>query len=79
MFDYKHVSIWFFAIREGTCACGYPKTQHSNDAIKPEDYIGQQYDKLRHIREVPTDAFGDISFGGIGQKTGKVKIYIFLI
>uniref|UniRef100_A0A3Q4HFA3 TRPM SLOG domain-containing protein n=1 Tax=Neolamprologus brichardi TaxID=32507 RepID=A0A3Q4HFA3_NEOBR len=25
----------------------------------------------RHVREAPTDAFGDISFGGLGQKTGK--------
>ncbi|MCJ8732785.1 hypothetical protein PDJAM_G00215280 [Pangasius djambal] len=57
--------------REGICMCGYPKTQHSDDAIKPEEYMGQQYDKHRHMREVPTDAFGDISFGGIGQKTGK--------
>lgn len=52
--------------------CGYPKTQHEDEAIKPESYMGQQYDKQKHIREVPTDAYGDISFGGIGQKTGKV-------
>ncbi|XP_058248309.1 transient receptor potential cation channel subfamily M member 2 [Hemibagrus wyckioides] len=57
--------------REGICACGYPKTEHHDDAIKPEDYIVQRHDKLRHMREVPTDAFGDISFGGLGQKTGK--------
>uniref|UniRef100_A0A3Q3VTW1 Uncharacterized protein n=1 Tax=Mola mola TaxID=94237 RepID=A0A3Q3VTW1_MOLML len=31
----------------------------------------EPWDRLRHIREVPTDAFGDISFGGLGQKTGK--------
>ncbi|KAK3543297.1 hypothetical protein QTP70_014040 [Hemibagrus guttatus] len=57
--------------REGICACGYSKKEHHDDAIKPEDYIGQQHDKLRHMREVPTDAFGDINFGGLGQKTGK--------
>ncbi|KAB5577294.1 hypothetical protein PHYPO_G00208240 [Pangasianodon hypophthalmus] len=57
--------------REGICMCGYPKTHHNDDAIKPEEYMGQQYYKHRHMREVPTDAFGDISFGGIGQKTGK--------
>lgn len=53
--------------------CGYPKPDHKDEAIKPEDYTGQQYDKHRHIREVPTDAFGDINFGGIGQKTGRVN------
>lgn len=71
--DYEHVFWWVFAIREGICECGYPKTKHHDDAIKPEDYIGQQYDKLRHMREFPTDAFGDISFGGLGSKTGKVN------
>ncbi|KAL1267375.1 hypothetical protein QQF64_032738 [Cirrhinus molitorella] len=57
--------------REGICKCGYPKTEHCDEAIKPEDYMGEQWDRHRHIREVPTDAFGDISFGGLGQKTGK--------
>ncbi|XP_048050691.1 transient receptor potential cation channel subfamily M member 2 isoform X2 [Megalobrama amblycephala] len=57
--------------REGICKCGYPKIQHCDEAIKPEDYVGEQWDKHRHVREMPTDAFGDISFGGIGQKTGK--------
>lgn len=53
--------------------CGYPKTHHKDEAIKPEDYMGQQYDKHKHIRELPTDAYGDIRFGGIGQKTGMVN------
>lgn len=53
--------------------CGYPKTQHVDEAIKPESYMGQPYDKQRHIREISTDAYGDISFGGMGQKTGKVN------
>nr|XP_009303267.1 transient receptor potential cation channel subfamily M member 2 isoform X2 [Danio rerio]6DRK_A Chain A, Transient receptor potential cation channel, subfamily M, member 2 [Danio rerio]6DRK_B Chain B, Transient receptor potential cation channel, subfamily M, member 2 [Danio rerio]6DRK_C Chain C, Transient receptor potential cation channel, subfamily M, member 2 [Danio rerio]6DRK_D Chain D, Transient receptor potential cation channel, subfamily M, member 2 [Danio rerio] len=57
--------------REGICKCGYPKVQHCDEAIKPEDYMGEQWDKHRHVRETPTDAFGDISFGGLGQKTGK--------
>lgn len=57
--------------REGICKCGYPKIQHSDEAIKPEDYVGEQWDKQKHICEMPTDAFGDISFGGLGQKTGK--------
>ncbi|XP_056127350.1 transient receptor potential cation channel subfamily M member 2 [Rhinichthys klamathensis goyatoka] len=57
--------------REGICKCGYQKNQHCDEAIKPEDYVGEQWHKHRHIRETPTDAFGDISFGGLGQKTGK--------
>uniref|UniRef100_A0A8C1M7Y9 Transient receptor potential cation channel, subfamily M, member 2 n=1 Tax=Cyprinus carpio TaxID=7962 RepID=A0A8C1M7Y9_CYPCA len=56
---------------EGICKCGYPKIQHCDEAIKPEDYMGEQWDTHRHVREVPTDAFGDITFGGLGQKTGK--------
>ncbi|TSK92937.1 Transient receptor potential cation channel subfamily M member 2 [Bagarius yarrelli] len=57
--------------RKEICVCGYSKTQHTFDTITPENYTAQQYDKCRHMREVPTDAFGDISFGGIGQKAGK--------
>ncbi|GAA6230191.1 transient receptor potential cation channel subfamily M member 2 isoform X2 [Lates japonicus] len=57
--------------REDTCRCGYLKTDHVDEAIKPEDFTGEPWDRHRHIREVPTDAFGDISFGGLGQKTGK--------
>lgn len=68
-----NVSLWVFAIREGICMCGYPKNQHKDEAIKLNDYTGQQYDKHKHIKEVPTDAFGDISFTGIGQKTSRVN------
>uniref|UniRef100_A0A8C5EES7 TRPM SLOG domain-containing protein n=1 Tax=Gouania willdenowi TaxID=441366 RepID=A0A8C5EES7_GOUWI len=53
------------------CKCGYLKDQHADNAIKPEDFTGESWNRLRHIQEVPTDAFGDISFGGLGQKTGK--------
>lgn len=55
------------------CRCGYLKTDHVDEAIKPEDFTGEYWDKHKHVREVPTDAFGDISFGDLGQKTGKVK------
>ncbi|KAM3607705.1 uncharacterized protein V6R79_012295 [Siganus canaliculatus] len=58
-------------VRADVCKCGYPKTEHADDAIKPEDFTGETWDKHRHIHEVPTDAYGDISFGGLGQKTGK--------
>ncbi|XP_042350815.1 transient receptor potential cation channel subfamily M member 2 [Plectropomus leopardus] len=58
-------------VREDACKCGYSKTDHVDEAIKPEDFAGESWDRHRHVREVPTDAFGDISFGGLGQKTGK--------
>ncbi|XP_017547069.2 transient receptor potential cation channel subfamily M member 2 [Pygocentrus nattereri] len=57
--------------REGICMCGYPKVHHTDEAIKPEEFMGEQWDQQRHVREVPTDAFGDINFGGIRQKTAK--------
>ncbi|XP_072541667.1 transient receptor potential cation channel subfamily M member 2 [Salminus brasiliensis] len=57
--------------REGICMCGYSKVHHTDEAIKPEEFMGERWDQNRHIREAPTDAFGDICFGGIGQKTGK--------
>ncbi|XP_030283130.1 transient receptor potential cation channel subfamily M member 2 isoform X2 [Sparus aurata] len=58
-------------VRADVCKCGYSKTDHVDEAIKPEDFTGESWDRHRHIREVPTDAFGDISFGGLGQKTGQ--------
>uniref|UniRef100_A0A671Z4B5 Transient receptor potential cation channel, subfamily M, member 2 n=1 Tax=Sparus aurata TaxID=8175 RepID=A0A671Z4B5_SPAAU len=60
-----------FSTRADVCKCGYSKTDHVDEAIKPEDFTGESWDRHRHIREVPTDAFGDISFGGLGQKTGQ--------
>lgn len=62
-----------FSTRADVCKCGYSKTDHVDEAIKPEDFTGESWDRHRHIREVPTDAVGDISFGGLGQKTGQVK------
>uniref|UniRef100_A0A8C4FF86 Transient receptor potential cation channel, subfamily M, member 2 n=1 Tax=Dicentrarchus labrax TaxID=13489 RepID=A0A8C4FF86_DICLA len=58
-------------VREDVCKCGYAKTDHVDEAIKPEDFTGESWDRHRHIHKVPTDAFGEISFGGLGQKTGK--------
>ncbi|XP_075960121.1 transient receptor potential cation channel subfamily M member 2 [Anarhichas minor] len=58
-------------VREDVCRCGYLKTDHVDEAIKPEDFTGENWDKHKHVREVPTDAFGDISFGDLGRKTGK--------
>ncbi|XP_067459474.1 transient receptor potential cation channel subfamily M member 2-like isoform X1 [Thunnus thynnus] len=57
--------------REDICKCGYSKTDHVDEAIKPEDFTGDSWNIHRHVREVPTDAFGEIRFNGLGQKTGK--------
>ncbi|KAA8588234.1 hypothetical protein FQN60_001428 [Etheostoma spectabile] len=58
-------------VREDVCKCGYLKSEHVDEAIKPADFTGESWDRHRHVREVPTDAFGDISFGGLGQNTSK--------
>ncbi|XP_066542051.1 transient receptor potential cation channel subfamily M member 2-like isoform X2 [Hoplias malabaricus] len=57
--------------REGMCVCGYEKIHHTDEAIKPEEFMGERWDTNRHVREVPTDAFGDVNFRGIRQKSGK--------
>lgn len=54
------------------CECGYLREQHLDDAAKPPIFLGKEWDPSRHIQEMPTDAFGDIRFTGLGQKTGKV-------
>ncbi|XP_029707113.1 transient receptor potential cation channel subfamily M member 2 isoform X3 [Takifugu rubripes] len=56
---------------EDVCKCGYIKSEHVDEAIKPDRFTGQTWRKHRHIYEAPTDAFGDISFSGLGQNTGK--------
>lgn len=63
-----------FPISEDVCKCGYTKSEHVDEAIKPDKFTGQTWRRLRHICEAPTDAFGDISFSGLGQKTGKVNL-----
>ncbi|KAM6934197.1 transient receptor potential cation channel subfamily M member 2 [Xenentodon cancila] len=57
--------------REEVCKCGYLKTDHADEDIESKDFTGETWDRHRHVREVQTDAFGDICFGGLGQKTGK--------
>nr|XP_057929454.1 transient receptor potential cation channel subfamily M member 2-like isoform X2 [Doryrhamphus excisus] len=62
--------------REDVCMCGYRKSQHAAEAIKEEDFDGEVWDAHRHVREVPTDAFGDISFGGLRQMTTKLPFIL---
>ncbi|XP_064135610.1 transient receptor potential cation channel subfamily M member 2 isoform X2 [Loxodonta africana] len=53
------------------CMCGYTREQHLEEAIKAHVFQGQEWDPRKHIQEMPTDAFGDIVFIGLGQKEGK--------
>ncbi|XP_069052884.1 transient receptor potential cation channel subfamily M member 2 isoform X2 [Lepisosteus oculatus] len=59
------------ASSKAICKCGYQKTSHSGEALKPDEFLGELWDPRKHVREVPTDAFGDITFPGLGQKVGK--------
>ncbi|XP_070771465.1 transient receptor potential cation channel subfamily M member 2 [Enoplosus armatus] len=69
--DKKECCFFEKGVREDVCKCGHSKTDHVDEAIKPEDFTGEAWDRHRHVREVSTDAFGDINFGGLGQRTGK--------
>ncbi|XP_030642539.1 transient receptor potential cation channel subfamily M member 2-like [Chanos chanos] len=51
---------------EEICKCGYKKSDHTDEAQRRSEASMDI-----HIREVPTDAFGEIDFGGLGQKTSK--------
>uniref|UniRef100_A0A8C6DTH7 Transient receptor potential cation channel subfamily M member 2 n=1 Tax=Moschus moschiferus TaxID=68415 RepID=A0A8C6DTH7_MOSMO len=53
------------------CECGYPREKHLEEATWPHTFQGQEWDPKNHVREMPTDAFGDIVFTGLGQKVGK--------
>ncbi|MBZ3871426.1 Transient receptor potential cation channel subfamily M member 2 [Sciurus carolinensis] len=53
------------------CMCGYTREQHLEEATKPLSFRGKEWDPKKHVQEVPTDAFGDIVFPGLGQKVGK--------
>ncbi|XP_053896501.1 transient receptor potential cation channel subfamily M member 2 isoform X3 [Malaclemys terrapin pileata] len=61
---------WAFSKRV-MCECGYPREQHLEEATKSSVFLGKEWDPKRHIQEMPTDAFGDISFAGLGPKVGK--------
>ncbi|XP_074859743.1 transient receptor potential cation channel subfamily M member 2 [Carettochelys insculpta] len=54
-----------------TCECGYPREEHLEEAMKPSLFLEKAWDPHKHVQEMPTDAFGDISFVGLGPKVGK--------
>ncbi|XP_021567214.1 transient receptor potential cation channel subfamily M member 2 isoform X2 [Carlito syrichta] len=53
------------------CECGYTREQHLEEAAKSYTFQGMEWDPKKHVQEMPTDAFGDIVFTGLGQKAGK--------
>ncbi|XP_032721096.1 transient receptor potential cation channel subfamily M member 2 isoform X1 [Lontra canadensis] len=53
------------------CECGYTRQQHLEEATRPHTLQGKDWDPQKHVQEMPTDAFGDIVFKGLGQKVGK--------
>ncbi|XP_053568855.1 transient receptor potential cation channel subfamily M member 2 [Bombina bombina] len=58
--------------RKKVCMCGYPKEHHIEAAFRQQPFQSKgEWDSKEHIREVPTDAFGDISFIGMGPRIGK--------
>ncbi|XP_053732121.1 LOW QUALITY PROTEIN: transient receptor potential cation channel subfamily M member 2-like [Synchiropus splendidus] len=56
---------------EETCKCGYLKDDHEPEAISGHLYTGEPWKIEEHVQEFPTDAFGDIRFGGSSQKPSK--------
>ncbi|XP_029457602.1 transient receptor potential cation channel subfamily M member 2-like [Rhinatrema bivittatum] len=57
--------------RRHECGCGYYKEHHQQDIVALPSLLGELWDARKHIREVPTDAFGDFTFTGLGQKVCK--------
>ncbi|XP_075140952.1 transient receptor potential cation channel subfamily M member 2 [Leptodactylus fuscus] len=58
--------------RQSVCMCGYSKEQHIDVAIRPQPFQSKEnWDIKEHMSEVPTDAFGDINFTGLGPRIGK--------
>ncbi|XP_057162738.1 transient receptor potential cation channel subfamily M member 2 isoform X2 [Ursus arctos] len=53
------------------CECGYTRQQHLEEATRPHTLQSKDWDPKKHVQEMPTDAFGDIVFTGLGQKVGK--------
>ncbi|XP_077304778.1 transient receptor potential cation channel subfamily M member 2 [Lithobates pipiens] len=58
--------------RKSICMCGYAKEQHMDIATRPQPFQSKEiWDHKEHIKEMPTDAFGDISFSGLSPRAGK--------
>ncbi|XP_069790175.1 transient receptor potential cation channel subfamily M member 2 [Narcine bancroftii] len=53
------------------CECGYSRDCHSEEALKAGQQQQEKWSCIKHLQNVPTDAFGDLAFEGQGQKTAK--------
>ncbi|XP_073414310.1 transient receptor potential cation channel subfamily M member 2 [Dendrobates tinctorius] len=58
--------------RNSVCMCGYSKAQHIDAATRTQPFQSKgTWDINEHVKEIPTDAFGDINFTGLGPRIGK--------
>uniref|UniRef100_A0AAV2J7V9 TRPM SLOG domain-containing protein n=1 Tax=Knipowitschia caucasica TaxID=637954 RepID=A0AAV2J7V9_KNICA len=55
---------------EGRCGCGLRKNSHVDEALRPAEAV-ESWDLHKHVREAPTDAYGNVCLGGLGHKTAK--------
>ncbi|KAM4626692.1 transient receptor potential cation channel subfamily M member 2 [Discoglossus pictus] len=63
--------------RQSVCMCGYTRDQHVDAAIRQLAFQSKGvWDCKEHIQEMPTDAFGDISFSGMGPRVGKQYVRV---
>uniref|UniRef100_A0A8C5Q425 Transient receptor potential cation channel subfamily M member 2 n=1 Tax=Leptobrachium leishanense TaxID=445787 RepID=A0A8C5Q425_9ANUR len=63
--------------RECVCMCGYPRDQHNDSAMRQQPFQSNKgWDVKEHTKEMPTDAFGDISFTGLGPRIGKQYVRV---
>ncbi|XP_014869423.1 PREDICTED: transient receptor potential cation channel subfamily M member 2-like, partial [Poecilia mexicana] len=53
--------------KKEVCICGFSKPE-TTDEVKGGDFTMDTRSKEKQVQTVPTDAFGDINFGGFWQK-----------
>ncbi|XP_043916462.1 transient receptor potential cation channel subfamily M member 2-like [Protopterus annectens] len=53
------------------CACGHEKEEHSFVAQNHGFHQDLPWDVTKHTKEVPTDAYGDLTFTGLTQNVSK--------
>uniref|UniRef100_UPI00398E70EC transient receptor potential cation channel subfamily M member 2 n=1 Tax=Pristiophorus japonicus TaxID=55135 RepID=UPI00398E70EC len=67
----KKECIYFAETAGQVCECGYARDCHTKEAISLGQLQREKWNSTKHVRQIPTDAFGDIAFEGQGQKIGK--------
>ncbi|CAI9558339.1 unnamed protein product, partial [Staurois parvus] len=58
--------------------CGYSKEQHMDyTTTRPQPFLSKEtWNPREHIKEMPTDAFGDISFTGLSPRSRKKYVRV---